>query len=136
MINEIKRDILKIYDENKSEKNKLNKHNKIQREICKLSKKYGFNGEIEYVCNYIPSGKKDKREGRIDVVWKNDNKVILAIEIDSSPRSKSVIKLNNTSCDKIWLYYGNNNNKLELIVNEFDKDKKIKYLTPKIDMKE
>ena len=134
MKNEVIEDILRIYSESKEEKNKQKKHSKIQREICKLAKKYGFVGEIEFGCNYIPKGKDEERNGKIDVVWKYKGKVIIAIEIDSSPRSKSVLKLCNLNCERIWLYYGKDKDKFILTTNNFDEKKEIIYITPELDI--
>lgn len=73
-------------------------HNKIQRSIKELSKKYGCIGKTEV-----------KVGGALDVAWfnKNDNNFVAIFEIDSCYRKKSIAKLISTkSLYKFWVYYG------------------------------
>lgn len=82
---------------------KVGFHNDLQRELIILSKKYGMQGGKEHFINDYDNG----RNGYIDIVWKLNNVTILLLEIDSSPRVKSVKKLLAAkSAYKIWLYYG------------------------------
>jgi hypothetical protein len=79
-------------------------HNVVQNRIKYLAKHFSLKGTIEYRVEKYDG----KRNGLIDVVWLDeDNNPIVAIELDSSPRERSVKKLDNIDCPiKIWLYYG------------------------------
>jgi len=101
IIQNIQLDINEIYNQNDKIKNKLDKHNTIQKEILNLARKYNFIPELEYKIFY------NNRSSKIDIVWHKNNKPFIAIEVDSSLREKSIGKLLLIDCDyKIWLYYG------------------------------
>lgn len=78
-------------------------HDTLQRELVALADTYGLLGDKEFLIE----GYEDGRNGYIDVVWKGVNGTKLLLEIDSSPRIKSVKKLILGKAEfKIWLYYG------------------------------
>lgn len=74
-------------------------HSKMQFVLKELCKKYGYNSKIEY---WATGG------GALDVAWFSSKPEPEAIfEIDSSIRTKSIVKLLNTEAHhKFWIYYG------------------------------
>lgn len=132
MVNKIKLDISEIYEECRLIRNKRLKHDMIQYRILKLAEKYNCIGLKEYHCSYRGYNNKKYINGRIDVVWRDNNKkVIVAFEIDSSIRSKSIIKLLNVnSIYKIWLCYGEDKQKISNYKCELDKNRVIEYVLP------
>jgi len=99
----IQLNIKNIYLQNIKIKNKLNKHNTIQKEIFNLANKYNYVSELEYRIFY------NNRSSKIDIVWHKNNKPFIAIEVDSSLRKKSIGKLLLIDCKyKLWLYCGKN----------------------------
>lgn len=130
MIENIKNDILDIYNSNKNIKNKTIKHNTIQKQVEQLSSKYSYIGKHEYRCKYLGYKNKEDINGKIDVIWKDENNnIILAFEVDSSARPKSIIKLININSKyKIWLYYGKKGNKINKYIKELDTSKCIEKL--------
>lgn len=81
-------------------------HNKIQENICKWAISNNYYCKKEFKVS--SRDESNTRSGRIDLKLIINNKSIL-IEIDSSPRKKSIYKLNNNYSDyKIWLYCKNN----------------------------
>lgn len=128
----IKNDILEIYNRNKYITNKTIKHNTIQKEVKELSKKYNYIGVKEYETPYTSYKTNMSRNGRIDVVWKDDNgNIFLVFEVDSSARPKSIIKLlNQNSKIKIWLWYGKKIDKVNKLIHKLDKNLKINYIFP------
>jgi len=106
-------------------KNKLDKHNTIQKEIFNLAKKYNLTPELEYKIFY------NDRNSKIDIVWHKDNKPFIAIEVDSSLREKSIGKLLLINCKyKIWLYYGKKKLEFNSFIDYHDTENKITYITP------
>ena len=80
--------------------NKTKFHDSLQKYLCGMSMEYKFESSIEHI---IING---KMKGRIDVVWKDGDNIICAIEIDSSRRVKSVKKLKSVNAiNKIWIVY-------------------------------
>jgi hypothetical protein len=87
-------------------KDPTNFHNRLLSFIRRLASNYGFEGMSEYEISDRDNGRKR----RIDVVWSFQDIPVLAIEIDSSFRKKSLSKLSNFDCfEKIWVYYGDPN---------------------------
>lgn len=73
-------------------------HDAMQNDLKKLAIEFGFIGQKEYS---VPGG-------FIDVAWKdNQGNIVLAIEIDSSVRRKSIEKLHALKKDvyRIWICY-------------------------------
>ena len=124
----IQLDINKIFLQNIKIKNKLDKHNTIQKEISNLAKKYNLTSELEYRIFY------NNRSSKIDIVWHKNNKPFIAIEVDSSLREKSIGKLLLIDCKyKLWLYYGKKKLDFYNFIDNYDSDKKITYITPFVD---
>jgi hypothetical protein len=73
-------------------------HWSLQKNMIDLAKELGYQGFAEKNCS----------DGRLDVIWTDGNgKELVAMEIDSSPRSRSVAKLDKrTAPIGIWIYYG------------------------------
>lgn len=105
---------------------KTKKHNFIQHRICQLATKYKCVGKQEYQIKNAYRTRKGKiRVGYIDVVWFYKNKIILAVEVDSSYRVKSIAKLLKVSSKyKVWLCY---QEKFDLPII---KPKEIYYIMP------
>ena len=121
---DILKDIEEIYGTHRDKPNKnLYKHNSIQRDLIRLADKYGYVGKEEVKAIY------SKRNGKCDVVWLQDNIPVLAIEIDSRVRKKSVEKLLSFDCQKIWIVYAENKPWLRKTVSELDKEKQIIVLS-------
>ena len=124
----IQLNIKNIYLQNIKIKNKLNKHNTIQKEIFNLANKYNYVSELEYRIFY------NNRSSKIDIVWHKNNKPFIAIEVDSSLREKSIGKLLLIDCKyKLWLYYGKKKLDFYNFIDNYDSDKKITYITPFVD---
>lgn len=73
-------------------------HWSMQKNMTALARELGFKGYAE----------KNTGDGQLDVIWTDqDGNDLVAIEIDSSPRARSVRKLNERSAPiGIWIYYG------------------------------
>jgi hypothetical protein len=83
-------------------------HTVLQRKLKDLSVKYELFGETEYKVHQI-DGMKGKK-GFIDVVWNKNNKLLVAIEHDSTFREKSIRKLTSSKAEKmVYIYYGSKN---------------------------
>lgn len=98
----LKRDISII---KKKSSTRIDFHNNVQKYICGLSNVFNLNSIFEYkvIC-------KNKRRGRMDVIWRNKYKeIICAFEIDGSCRKRSIKKLNFINAKyKIWIIYFKN----------------------------
>ena len=98
--------------------NKAEFHYSIQRYLCGMSIEYKLKSSKEYqmICG--------KLQGRIDVVWENnDNTIVCVIEIDSCRRLKSIRKLKSINAvNKIWIVYTEN---IEDLMEIHDKEKEI-----------
>ena len=110
----------KVIEYIEAEKNKLflkpksvNIHNGIVESIRVLSQKYGYYWEKEYeVLDYI-----ENKRGKIDLVLFNSNYKI-AIEVDSSPRKKSIQKIMMDKFNyKIWICCGNRERFKQELIN-------------------
>ncbi|WP_342048890.1 hypothetical protein [Bacillus sp. OTU530] len=81
-------------------------HTELQKKLTSMAKTFNLEGVIEYRINCIKGD--EGRKGKIDVVWLNrDGRPVVAIEVESALRQKSVMKL--MSCNaiyKVYLYYG------------------------------
>lgn len=105
---------------NRGKKKKF--HDTLQRELVELAVKYGLLGDKEFLIKGYDEG----RNGYIDVVWRGADGNKLLLEIDFSPRVKSVKKLLvGTSEIKIWLYYGKKSANRALLL---DKEGQIYYV--------
>lgn len=125
--NNVLEDIKDIY--NYAEKrylNRLEKHRYIQHKVCNLAKKYNCVGKMEHqVKNAYITRSGEVRNGYIDVVWFFKDKIILAFEVDSSYRDKSVQKLLKVDSKyKVWLCY------TRKIKHHLCKNEKIEYILP------
>jgi len=78
---------------------KKNFHFMFQKFLTELAEKYGYKGFKEYPLN--------KNTGRVDVAWLDNEKIILAAEIDSARKIKSIEKLININSEyTFWIYTG------------------------------
>lgn len=84
-------------------KTKIEFHIFLQTAIAELSSKFSLTPIKEYV---LPKFRGD-RDGRVDVVWSIGSIPVVAIEIDSICRTKSVKKLLASNSNLLfWVYYG------------------------------
>ena len=125
--NNVLEDIKLIY--NYAEKtyiDKNKKHNYIQYSVYALAKKYNCVGKMEHQIKNAYKTKSGKvRVGYIDVVWFFQDKIILAFEVDSACRYKSVEKLLKVDSKyKVWLCYQKN------FKYRISKSEEIKYILP------
>jgi hypothetical protein len=102
-------------------------HNGLQRLIASTARAFGLNSVMEYkMCD------GNTRNWRIDVVWKGKYKnIVLAVEIDSSLRIKSIKKLNQINAvNKIWVLYCSsiNNDKFNELMCKYNIDKEIRII--------
>jgi quercetin dioxygenase-like cupin family protein len=79
-------------------------HNHMQHELVGLSQEYGCRGESKLPVTVAEMGRK----GYVDVAWRNaGGALVAAIEIDGSPRQRSVLKLCAVNAPlRLWVYYG------------------------------
>ncbi|ECP9029942.1 hypothetical protein [Peribacillus frigoritolerans] len=93
-------------------KTKVHYHARLQKALVNSAVYFNLKGVSEYKIFY------DERKGKIDIVWfDNDNSLVTAIEIDSSLREKSIMKLlTSNALYKVQVYYGN---KSEGIIQKF-----------------
>jgi len=94
IIERIERRVNKVLRE--TNRNKV--HWTIQKNLTALARELGYRGYAE----------KRADDGILDVIWADhQGKEVVAIEIDSSPRPRSVNKLNKrTAPVGVWIYYG------------------------------
>jgi hypothetical protein len=80
-------------------------HTFFQDEIAALASEFYLAPEKEFV---LPNFRGNHHNGYIDVVWAIGSIPIVAIEIDSALREKSVKKLLASNANLLfWVYYGN-----------------------------
>jgi len=85
-------------------KTKIEFHNSLQDEIAALANKFFLTPEKEFE---LPGFRGDNHNSYIDVVWSIGSIPIVAIEIDSALRQKSVKKLLASNANLLfWVYYG------------------------------
>lgn len=85
------------------DKTKTEFHAFLQKMIAELSSKFSLTPTKEYV---LPKFRGD-RDGWIDVVWSIGSIPVVAIEIDSICRTKSIKKLLASNSNLLfWVYYG------------------------------
>ncbi len=91
-------------------------HSFLQKEISTLSERFALTSKKEFVVrNYCT----DHRNGHIDVVWSSGATIVVAFEIDSSLRAKSIRKLVASNASFLfWVYYGNR--PYEQLLNSID----------------
>lgn len=78
-------------------------HTLLQRTIACLSSRFALSAETEYV---LP-GFRGERDGHLDVVWKYGSIPVVAFEIDSAYRIKSLRKLIAVNANlRFWIYFG------------------------------
>jgi hypothetical protein len=95
---------------------KVELHQFLQKKIAALGNEFFLVPEKEFV---LPNFRGDKHNGYIDVVWAIGSIPIVAIEIDSALREKSVRKLLASNANFLfWVYYGNR--PFEPFVNSID----------------
>ena len=79
-------------------------HDAIQQSITNLANSFNLKGLSEYRVNNV---RADGRGSLIDVVWLANWRPIVAFEIDSSFRIKSIKKLLTVEAlFRVWVYYG------------------------------
>ena len=105
-------------------KTKLEFHPFLQNKIAALANEFLLTPGKEFV---IPGFRGDGHDGYIDVVWAIGLIPIVAIEIDSALREKSIKKLLASNANLLfWVYYGNLT--FEPLVNSIDVAGRIKVL--------
>ena len=102
-------------------------HNSIMRYVEKLLQQKGYQTELDYLFPKIING----RNGRVDVIGiKKDNKI--AIEVESSKRKKSKIKLEKCGFDtKIVILISKNLGKIRKQKQFYEDKSQIKAFTIK-----
>ncbi len=99
-------------------------HELMKHRLVNLAKEFGLYGEAEY---RVYHWRDDERVGLIDVVWLEGRKPIVAIEVDSSARVKSIQKLlASDALFRLWLYYGKAN--LTTWLYQHDPEKRIHFI--------
>lgn len=77
-------------------------HNLLTRIAADLAHRFGLRAVPEYPLQY-----SDGRRGFIDVVWFSGSRPVVAFEVDSSRRKKSLRKLLTIPTTfRFWVYYG------------------------------
>jgi hypothetical protein len=105
-------------------KTKIEFHTFLQDKIAALSSEFFLTPEKEFV---LPGFRGDNHNGYIDVVWAIGSIPIVAIEIDSALREKSVKKLLASNANLLfWVYYGTY--PFEPLVNSVDVAGRVKVL--------
>lgn len=105
------------------EKTKAECHALLQEKIADLSSKFSLTPTKEYV---LPKFRGDK-DGWIDVVWSVGSIPVVAIEIDSICRTKSIKKLLASNANLLfWVYYGYS--PFESFVKSIDLTSRIKVI--------
>jgi hypothetical protein len=90
-------------------------HTLLQHAIARLASRFALKAESEYV---LPGFRGD-RDGHLDVVWKYGAIPVIAFEIDSAYRAKSLRKLLAVNTNlRFWIYFGVGDN--ETIVRRID----------------
>lgn len=85
------------------DKTKAEFHTLLQNKIAELSSKFSLTPTKEYVLSKF----RGDRDGWIDVVWSVGSIPVVAIEIDSICRTKSIKKLLISNANLLfWVYYG------------------------------
>lgn len=81
-------------------KNSIQIHDAIRDYLNAIAYEYNFISQKEYkVLNY-----KADRNGYIDLAWEKYPNKLVIIEIDSSPRQKSILKLMKVNAtERIWI---------------------------------
>lgn len=98
------------------EKTKNEFHTFLQERIAALASEFLLTPEKEFA---VSNFRGDHHNGYIDVVWAVGSIPIVAIEIDSALREKSVRKLLASNANLLfWVYYGNR--PFEPLVNSVD----------------
>jgi len=105
-------------------KERRNFHKFLQEEISALAGKFNFTPDKEF---FLPNFRGENHNGYIDVAWVIGSIPIVAIEIDSSQREKSIRKLLASNANLLfWFYYGNK--PVEPFVNSIDVLSRVKIL--------
>ena len=138
MIESIKNDILKIYDEI-IEKGQLSgmgypNHDIFQNRLKEIATKYNLTYQTEYVGKKFFDVDKGKyKSGRIDIVYFKYNEPYMALEIDMGLKGSSIKKLvaNDDFKYRIWFCYNRKVNTKDYfdLINRLDTKKEIIYLT-------
>ena len=103
--------------------NKTEFHTFMQNAIAELASKFSLVPTKEYV---LPKFRGD-RDGWIDVVWSIGSIPVVAIEIDSICRTKSIKKLLASNSNLLfWVYYGHS--PFEFFVKSIDLTGRIKVI--------
>lgn len=98
-------------------------HRRVQGEIAKLAQQFGFTAIKEYV---LPAFRGD-RDGRLDVVWTHGKLPVIAFEIDSCFRRKSIHKLLTVNAEfRYWVYFGESDRNAD--VKQIDTEQKIRVV--------
>lgn len=138
MIENIKKDILKIYDEI-IENKQIGKigypdHDLFQERLKEIAYKYNLTYKTEYVGKrFFDVDKQKYKKGRIDIVYFKNNEPYLSLEIDMGLKATSIKKLiaNDEFKYKMWFCYNRKVNTEEYfnLIDKYDKNKEIIYLT-------
>lgn len=85
-------------------KTKIEFHNFLQNKIAELANEFYLTFQKEYVLSNFYEGQS---KGYIDVVWTIGATPVVAIEIDSALRGRSIRKLLASNANLLfWVYYG------------------------------
>jgi hypothetical protein len=78
-------------------------HSLLQRTVAQMSGRFALSAVTEYV---LPKF-RGERDGHLDVVWMYGSIPVVAFEIDSSHRTKSLKKLLAINANlRFWIYFG------------------------------
>lgn len=138
MIENIKSEILKIYDEI-IESKQIGKigypdHDLFQERLKEIAIIFNLTYKTEYVGKRFYDKEKMKyKKGRIDIVYYKNSIPYLALEIDMGLKGSSIKKLiaNNDFKYRIWFCYNRKVNTQEYydLINKYDENNEVIYLT-------
>lgn len=87
-------------------------HNHMLSFMVAMAAGQGFSGKAECLVS-VPARNGRARASRVDVGWFSGSSMVLACEVESSTRGKSIDKLMACPCEaKIYLFYGKKRDKL------------------------
>ena len=140
MIESIKNDMLRIYDEI-VENGQLREmgypnHDIFQDRLKEIATKYNLTYKTEYVGKrFFDIDKNKYKKGRIDIVYFKDNEPYIALEIDCGLKGTSIKKLiaNNDFKYRIWFCYNRKVNSEEYfnLIDRLDTKKRTNIFNKK-----
>lgn len=116
--------VMKVYKEIEP-KTKVRYHARLQKALVNSAVYFNLKGVSEYKVVY------GERKGQIDIVWlDSDSSPAIAIEIDSSLRKKSIMKLLvSNAMQKVQVFYGDKPEEvIQNFLNTYDVEKEVIFI--------